>query len=394
MFRNLAVPTVILAVVTLTGCQAIFKTGHSEGDATPTPQPIPEARIPDSAMVTPDPQSKPESPEKTHSITVREKVVQIPAHLDGRLILGINEMATLPNQNLEMEAKLDTGAANTSVDARNIRFFERDSKKWVKFDLPRTSRGTIPMELPVKEIIRIKRPGTSAIERPVVNLTLAIGDITQPVEVSLTDRTRYNFPLLIGRNFIKDLAVVDVKQQYIARKTVIDTRSKKVKAPLDKKSYSRAIEKSVSTKGLVTLGSVEYITLAETGVALKARIDTGALTSSLDARELRVFKKQAKEWVHFKLPDSTGQMVTIEQPVTRFVRIKRHGAESERRPVITMNARIGNISQPTQFSLRDRDNYEYPVLVGARFLENTAVVDVSREYTSAEGRLPKEREKE
>ena len=333
-------------------------------------------------MVPSRPEAQTLPPDDTHTITIREQTIQTPAHQDGLLVLGINETATLPNLNLKMEAKLDTGAENSSVDAREIQFFERDGKKWVKFELHRTSKGTVPMELPLKSVTRIKRPGLPPMERPVVMMTITIGDITQSVPVSLTDRSNYESPLLIGRTFIQDLAVIDVNQKHIATKTVISSNNRKAQVPVTQKSYTRAIIKPVSIKGLVTVGAVEHMTLPDANTVLKARIDTGALTSSIDARDIEFFEKEGRDWVRFQLASSTGDLISMQEPVTRFVRIKRHGEESERRPVITLNASIGDILAPTQFTLRSRENYEFPALIGARFLEKRALVDVSKEYTS------------
>ena len=386
MFRNLALPALSVFIMILTACQTVYEERPAEDDASIIqPTPVPETS--EHPMVPSRPAEKTE-PAETHTITIREQTIQTPAHQDGRLVLGINETATLPNLNLKMEAKLDTGAENSSVDARNIQLFERDGKKWVKFELNRTSRGTEPLELPLKGVTRIKRPGLPSEERPIIMMTITIGDITQSVPVSLTDRSNYESPLLIGRSFMQDLAVIDVNQKHIATKTVISSNNRKTRVPVTQKSYTRAIIKPVSINGLVTLGAVEHMTLPDSDTVLKARIDTGALTSSLDARNIEFFKKDDKDWVRFQLPDSADNLIAMEEPVTRFVRIKRHGEASERRPVITLNARIGNIMVPTQFTLRSRENYEFPALIGARFLEKRALVDVSREY-SADSKQPR-----
>lgn len=386
MLRNLVVPAVLIATALMTGCQTIQdnklplpERSEPKAQDVETSQPAPHTS---SAVKPVQESSQPETaPKPENIITIKEQVIQTPAHIDGRLVLGLEENAELPDLNLQMTAKLDTGAANTSVDARNIQRFERDSKQWVKFDLHRTSKGSVPMELPVKEFIRIKRPGLKAIERPVVSMVITIGEITQPVLITLTDREKYQYPLLIGRNFIQDLAVVDVNRKNIAEKSLVDSHSVRVVAPEGQKSYTKTISKPVSVDGLQTFGAIESISLPDAGITLKARIDTGAKTSSLDARELELFQKDNKDWVRFKVPFK-GKMIPLEQPVTRFHRIKRHGQTSERRPVITMNVRIGPLVQPTEFSLRSREGYEFPVLIGERFLKDAAIVDVSREYIS------------
>ena len=383
MLRNLVLSATFLIFTILTGCQSVL---HKENSPSENPK-IELAKTSDTAKRSQPEPVIPFQPEQkpsvlTHRITIHEQTIQTPTHLDGRLVLGVRESAELPNLNLIMQAKLDTGAESSSVDARNIQFFERDGKKWVKFDLHRTSKGVSTLELPVKGIIKIKRPELSPVDRPVVQMTITIGEITQSVPVSLADRREYEAPLLIGRNFMQDLAVIDVNQKFIATQSLISSTRHEVEAPLSQAAFTRTILKPVSIEGLVTIGAVEHTTLPDFNAVLEARIDTGALTSSLDARNITVLQKDDAEWVRFQLPNARGKPTTITAPVTRFVLIKRHGEKPQRRPVITLNTTIGDITKPTQFTLRNRQNYRYPVLIGARFLQRRALVDVSREFTA------------
>ncbi len=380
MIRFPAVPTVLVAMM-MTGCQVLPHPQPKTSEETvvqPT-EPVQESDATANKKSKSDTKKEP-----VKQVLIHEQLIQIPSHLDGRLVLGVAETGFLPNHNLLIDAKMDTGAANTSIDAREYQIFERDGKKWVKFELHRTSKGLVHMEYPVKEIIKIKRPGEDSMERPVIEMTIRIGDITQQVDVSLNDRENFTYPLLIGRNFMRDLAVVDVNQEHIAEEKALKNITRKVpltiKSP-ETQNNKRIIKKPVDTEGLVTIGAIEYVDLSETGARLKARIDTGAMTSSLDARDLEIFKKEGQDWVRFNLqPTEKDQPIKAEFPVARFVHIKRHGLESEQRPVIKMQAQIGSINQPTEFTLRDRSNYEYPVLIGVRFLQKSAIVDVSKEY--------------
>ena len=251
MLRNLVVPAVFIATTLLAGCQAFqnkeLPPKETIEQQTPAPKPEPQ-EIQETKDETIEEPVAPPPPKNI--ITVHEEILQTPVHIDGRQVLGLHENARLPDLELEMAAKMDTGAEISSVDARNIELFERDRRKWVKFELHRTSRDVRPMELPVKEMIRIRRPGSSAVERPVVRMTISIGEITQPVDVSLTDRENYSYPLLIGRNFMQDLAVIDVEKNDIADIKVIGNRSRQIEAPQGKKSYSAKIRQPVSTDGL------------------------------------------------------------------------------------------------------------------------------------------------
>jgi hypothetical protein len=71
------------------------------------------------------------------------------------------------------------------------------------------------MERPFERKVKIKQHGAPASERFAVSILVSIGDIKQNCEFSLIDRTDYEYPALVGRNFLKSKAMVDVSREYI-----------------------------------------------------------------------------------------------------------------------------------------------------------------------------------
>ncbi len=131
---------------------------------------------------------------------------------------------------------------------------------------------------------------------------------------------------------------------------------------------------------LLLLGQTEYITLLPGHIRLPARIDTGATTSSLHALDIRKFERDGKKWVRFKLVRPDGRKVEMERPWVRTIEVKRHGTKQQVRPVVNLEVIIGPLRLRTQFSLTDRSQFKYPVLIGRSLLEGRAIVDVNREY--------------
>lgn len=134
-----------------------------------------------------------------------------------------------------------------------------------------------------------------------------------------------------------------------------------------------------------TLGFVEWVVMKGTGLQLKARMDTGAKTSSLHAVNVKEFKRDDKEWVSFEVPlkdhkdlpdedDHENMALKFERPVYRTVLIKRKGAESQRRHVVKMKFCIAGTVHETQFSLTNRSNFSYPVLLGRRFMRDDDIL--------------------
>jgi hypothetical protein len=116
---------------------------------------------------------------------------------------------------------------------------------------------------------------------------------------------------------------------------------------------------------------------------LKARVDTGALSSSLSATELQPFERDGENCIRFRVPDEDhpdGGAV-YETPLVRHVRIRQASAgEMERRPVVKLKVRVGELSDETEFTLTNRQNMLYPVLLGRNFLRDVAIVDVAQKF--------------
>lgn len=127
-----------------------------------------------------------------------------------KLVIGEQEEVYFPVLDLSLEARVDTGATTTSVDAREIVGFERDGKKWVRFEMYKKDGTIIKVKRPVIKKIKVKRHGGEGQERYVVKMRLNISSKSYFVEVSLTDRSQYKLPVLVGRNFLKGNLVVDV----------------------------------------------------------------------------------------------------------------------------------------------------------------------------------------
>lgn len=137
------------------------------------------------------------------------------------------------------------------------------------------------------------------------------------------------------------------------------------------------------------IGKVENVRLIPPNVVLKARIDTGAKTTSIDAREITPFERDGKQWVRFVIMDGKNKPHLIEKKVLRTVSIKRHGAESQVRYVVKMRIILGEVSQLICVTINDRDAYQYPVLIGRNFLRDSCIVDVTKKYQYKPIKLPK-----
>lgn len=125
---------------------------------------------------------------------------------------------------------------------------------------------------------------------------------------------------------------------------------------------------------LKQVGWVEEVRLTDVGSVVKAKMDTGAKTSSIDSEiiDIRKTGKKTKagtgESVIFSVKTDDGSPKTFEREIRRYVRIKLKGGGFTRRPVITMNFCIAGRQVEEEVNLANRENFIYPVLVGRNMM--------------------------
>ncbi|MHC4552347.1 MAG: ATP-dependent zinc protease family protein [Planctomycetota bacterium] len=156
-----------------------------------------------------------QEPKDPNSPPGRIEQVDDAAAFGGMYVFGEAEKVSVLPQEFTYNARLDSGATTTSIHAVDITEFSRDGKKWVRFSLlnPETEEN-VQTEKPLSRIASIKRHGAEDQRRPVVKLTLKMGPVEKVCEVSLTDRSKFEYPVLIGRNFLSGKAIIDVSRIY------------------------------------------------------------------------------------------------------------------------------------------------------------------------------------
>ena len=139
-------------------------------------------------------------------------------------------------------------------------------------------------------------------------------------------------------------------------------------------------------------GRYEYIALPEIGgEVLKAKMDTGALTASLSAKDIETFTRDGDEWVRFRLGTKDASNKVYEHKVSRISKIKgRSDGEDDdeaidptKRPVVDLELCLGDKKRTVEVNLVDRSHFNYPLLIGAKALrEFGAAVNPARRFTA------------
>ncbi len=150
-----------------------------------------------------------------HRSSITPQQPQSHGRYQGKLVVGELEKVYLPVPGLIYEARIDSGAQTSSLHATNIERFERDGERWVRFDIedPK-SKEPLTLERKLSRNVRIVQASAEDTERrPVIELPFMIGDHRQTAEFTLSDREHLNYPLLIGRNVLRDVMLVDVGRE-------------------------------------------------------------------------------------------------------------------------------------------------------------------------------------
>lgn len=144
-----------------------------------------------------------------------------------------------------------------------------------------------------------------------------------------------------------------------------------------------AQQAAAAGRDLEILGWVENAHLMDPVIALKAKLDTGAETSSLDAEVIKKFRKDGKRWVRFRLSDrETGEDFIVVRERMRTIGVIQHDGSTQRRPVVEMEVCIASRVISTEVSLIDRSEFNYPLLLGRSALQTFALVDPGDTFLS------------
>ncbi len=130
------------------------------------------------------------------------------------------------------------------------------------------------------------------------------------------------------------------------------------------------------------LGWVEWGLVSKKKIRMRAKLDTGARSSSIHAEDIEHFRRNGRDWVRFEIRSKKGQSARLELPVHRWVRIRRAGAKTHKRAVVLMGICLGTRYKMAQVNLSSRSRMNYALLIGRRFLGDTILVDSSRRYTT------------
>ena len=127
----------------------------------------------------------------------------------------------------------------------------------------------------------------------------------------------------------------------------------------------------------VIIGAVEPVRIYPPDIEVRANVDTGAKSSSVDAKILERFHRDGAEWVRYLVFGDKGVTRKLEMPIAR---IRRAGAPRDERSAAMMRLCPGSVAADVLVNFTERRALNYRLLLGRDFLKNRVLIDVGSNF--------------
>lgn len=268
-------------------------------------------------------------------------------------VLRQSEMMTVSSADLTFHARMDTGAENSSLHATDLKILGGGAKR-MKKNIGKTVSFITENEKGEQKRLEAEIVDTSTVSnsqgtetRYIVKLPITFEGKTHKVDVNLRDRSAMAYKLLIGRSFLKKGYVIDVSKRKL-------------------------------------IGEQAKISVRETGLVFKTRIDSGAVQTSMHAVDIHIededkinMKNNIGKKITFTTANEKNKKKTVTTRIygTSFI---RNAQGDETRYTVMLNVGEPGHEHIVRVNLRDRTKMGYKLLIGRNWLQGHYLVDVTK----------------
>jgi hypothetical protein len=151
---------------------------------------------------------------------------------DDLELIGWKEWLALPDFGIPaIKAKIDTGARTSALHTFSIEEYTASGRIMVRFGIhPLQKRQDVQLfcHAPVLERRRVKDSGGHAETRYVVETTAVLGAVQWPIQITLTNRDKMLFRMLLGRTALQQRFLIDPSRSYVFGRSLAKTYPRKL----------------------------------------------------------------------------------------------------------------------------------------------------------------------
>ena len=253
----------------------------------------------------------------------------------------------LINGHVSFRARIDSGATGTSINAHNIIIsdaseeMEENKGKQISFDIIDADGKSTVIQSRIERINKVTTP-QGVEHRYVVPMTLTWNGKTSIASINLRDRSRMEYKLLIGRDWLDNYAVIDVDPK-------------------------------------PTIGEVaDYI--IDGDLVFTARVDTGATSTSINAINIEIKNSSKNEIdnmgksISFDIVNNKDERKRITTKIKDVINVN-NAIGTESRYQVAMKIEWQGKRQTLDFNLKDRSKLTYKLLIGRDWIGENAIVN-------------------
>ena len=138
----------------------------------------------------------------------------------------------------------------------------------------------------------------------------------------------------------------------------------------------------------LVIGWREWVELPDLKIRrLKAKIDTGARSSSLHAFDISTFDRDGKTFARFKvhpIQRNSRKTVTCEAEVLEVRQVKSSSGHAQKRIVIVTTLEVLGETWPIELTLANRDEMGFRMLLGREAVRGRFLVDAGISFYDGE----------
>ena len=135
---------------------------------------------------------------------------------------------------------------------------------------------------------------------------------------------------------------------------------------------------------LPSVGWREWLALPDLKIAMiKAKIDTGARSSSLHAFDVTEFRQGKTVWLRFTIAPSQRSLtdsIVAEAPLVEYRSVRSSSGHQSYRPVIRTTIQLGELKWSAEITLSNRDEMGFRMLLGRQAIANRFIVDSGQSF--------------